>query len=67
VMRVGYDTDEIRAAVRAQVGHGRYASSDLYYRPGASQSIVDVLASVELYTQKRFHETVQEPASVRPR
>ena len=33
--------------------------SHIYYRPGASQAIVDVLASVELYTQKRFHETVK--------
>jgi len=36
--------------------HGRYAPSQIYYQPDASQAIVDVLASVELYTQKRFHD-----------
>jgi len=59
VTRVGYDIDDIQAAVRSQLAHGRYAPSDLYYRPQASQTIVDVLASVDLYTQKRFHETIE--------
>jgi UDP-N-acetylglucosamine 2-epimerase len=69
VTHVGYDIDDIRTAVQAQIGHGPYAPSHLYHRPDASQSIVDVLASVELYTQKRFHETVEaveKTASVRP-
>jgi UDP-hydrolysing UDP-N-acetyl-D-glucosamine 2-epimerase len=56
VAHVGYDGEEIAAGVRHQVRHGRYAPSDIYYRPGASQSMVDVLAGVALYTQKRFHE-----------
>jgi hypothetical protein len=47
--------------VAAQLRHGRYAASHIYYRPDASQAIVDVLAGVELYTQKRFHE----PANAR--
>jgi UDP-hydrolysing UDP-N-acetyl-D-glucosamine 2-epimerase len=69
VVHVGYNIDDIRAAVRTQLRHGRYGTSHLYHRPGASQSIVDVLASIELYTQKRFHETVEPVgniASVRP-
>jgi len=56
VMHVGYDGDAIVDAVRRQVAHGRYPSSPVYYRPGASQAMVDVLAGVELYTQKRFCE-----------
>jgi UDP-hydrolysing UDP-N-acetyl-D-glucosamine 2-epimerase len=56
VVHVGYDGGEIERAIRAQLAHGRYAPSQIYYRPDASQAIVDVLASVELYTQKRFHE-----------
>jgi UDP-N-acetylglucosamine 2-epimerase len=61
VVQVGYDSDAIRSAVAAQLRHGRYAASHIYYRPDASQAIVDVLAGVELYTQKRFHE----PANAR--
>jgi UDP-hydrolysing UDP-N-acetyl-D-glucosamine 2-epimerase len=66
VVHVGYDAGDIRAAVRAQLGHGPYVPSHVYHRPGASQSIVDVLATVQLYTQKRFHETVAGAASVKP-
>jgi UDP-hydrolysing UDP-N-acetyl-D-glucosamine 2-epimerase len=56
VIRTGYDADVVRAAVKQQLAHGRYAPSHLYFKPNASQSMVDVLTSVELYTQKRFHE-----------
>ncbi len=56
VIRAGYDVDEIRDAVRRQLAHGRYAPSHIYFKPNASQSMVDVLTRVELYTQKRFHE-----------
>jgi len=58
VVHVAYDADEIRRAVVAQVSHGRYAPSLIYYQPEASQAIVDVLASMPLYTQKRFHDNV---------
>jgi hypothetical protein len=54
VVHTGYGRDEILAAARAQSAHGRYPSSRIYYRDGASQAIVDVLAGSELYTQKRF-------------
>ncbi|HET9706551.1 MAG TPA: UDP-N-acetylglucosamine 2-epimerase [Vicinamibacterales bacterium] len=56
VMHVGYDAEEIGAAVATQLAHGRYEPSHLYYRPNTSQSIVDALASATLYTQKRFFE-----------
>lgn len=56
VAQVGYDADEIRAAILRQVAAGRYAPSDLYHRRDTSQQIVDVLAGAELYTQKRFFE-----------
>ncbi len=56
VVHAGYDIDEIRAAVTTQLRHGRYPASDIYYRPGVSQTMVDILARVALYTQKRFHE-----------
>jgi UDP-hydrolysing UDP-N-acetyl-D-glucosamine 2-epimerase len=57
VVHTGYDGAEILDAVRRQVDRGRYAPSHLYYRTGASKAMVDVLAGVELYTQKRFFES----------
>ncbi len=62
VVHVGYDEGEIVAAVRRQIVHGRYAPSHIYYREGASQAMVDVLAGVELYTQKRFCDRPEVPA-----
>jgi UDP-N-acetylglucosamine 2-epimerase len=56
VTEAPYDSEAIRAAVLAQLQHGRYASSHIYYQPGSSQAIVDVLTGAELYTQKRFHD-----------
>jgi UDP-hydrolysing UDP-N-acetyl-D-glucosamine 2-epimerase len=62
VVHVGDDADEIHRAVATQVSHGRYPPSLIYYRPDTSQTIVDVLAGMRLYTQKRFHEQVAAPA-----
>jgi UDP-N-acetylglucosamine 2-epimerase len=56
VMRTSYDADAVRAAVKRQLAHGRYAPSHIYFKPNASEAMVDVLTSVDLYTQKRFHE-----------
>jgi UDP-hydrolysing UDP-N-acetyl-D-glucosamine 2-epimerase len=50
------DRGAILDAVRRQIAHGRYTSSNIYYRPAASQTIVDLLAGLELYTQKRFFD-----------
>ena len=63
VVDAGYDAREIQRVVQAQVRHGRYAPSHIYYQPDASQTIVDVLARVELYTQKRFHDAVPATTS----
>lgn len=54
VTHTPYDADAIVNAVRAQLGHGAYASSHIYYKPDTSRTIVDLLAGAELYTQKRF-------------
>ena len=54
VVTVPYDARAITDAVRAQLRHGRFEPSDLYYKADASRAMVDVLAEVELYTQKRF-------------
>jgi UDP-hydrolysing UDP-N-acetyl-D-glucosamine 2-epimerase len=63
VVHVGYERAEIAAAARRQIAHGFYPSSNVYHRAGASDAIVDVLSSVELYTQKRFCDNTE--ASVR--
>jgi UDP-hydrolysing UDP-N-acetyl-D-glucosamine 2-epimerase len=56
VVHAANDADAIRGAVERQLRHGRYAPSHIYYRPDASQQIVDRLTSATLYTQKRFFE-----------
>jgi UDP-hydrolysing UDP-N-acetyl-D-glucosamine 2-epimerase len=56
VVRTSYNADDVRAAVSRQLAHGRYAPSHIYFKPNASQSMVDLLTTVDLYTQKRFHE-----------
>jgi GDP/UDP-N,N'-diacetylbacillosamine 2-epimerase (hydrolysing) len=56
---VAHAADESAAildAVRKQMAHGRYPSSAIYHKPAASQTIVDLLATLDLYTQKRFFD-----------
>jgi UDP-hydrolysing UDP-N-acetyl-D-glucosamine 2-epimerase len=64
VVHAGYESDAICSAVAAQLRHGRYPPSHIYYRPDASQTMVDVLAGVDLYTQKRFHEPETDTVNV---
>ena len=56
VMHVGYDGTEIGAAIATQLAHGRYEPAHLYFKPQASDTIVDLLVKTPLYTQKRFHD-----------
>jgi UDP-hydrolysing UDP-N-acetyl-D-glucosamine 2-epimerase len=63
VVHAPYDADGIRAAIARQIGRGRYAASHVYYKPDASQQIVDRLATIDLYTQKRFFEAAPERVS----
>ena len=56
VAHADYDAGSIKRAVEAQLRRGRYPSSMIYYQPDTSTRIVDVLATMDLYTQKRFHE-----------
>ena len=56
VTHVGYDAAEMAAAIAAQLAHGRYESSQLYHRANASDTMVDLLATTPLYTQKRFYD-----------
>lgn len=56
VAHVSYDAAEIAAAIAAQLAHGRYQPSAIYHRENASDTIVELLATTPLYTQKRFHD-----------
>ena len=54
VVDVGYARDEIVAAVRHQMAHGRYPSDSLYGDGHAGTRVADVLARVPLVVQKRL-------------
>jgi hypothetical protein len=54
VVDVGYDRQEIVAAIRRQLAAGRYASDALYGDGQAGGRIADVLARAPLSVQKRL-------------
>lgn len=54
VVDVSHNKNKIKQAILTQVSRGRY-KTDLYYsKNNTSKKIVDVLASVKLYSQKKF-------------
>jgi len=65
VVHAADESVSILDAVRQQMAHGRYPSSAIYHKPAASQTIVDLLSTLDLYTQKRFFDntaaTLREP------
>jgi UDP-hydrolysing UDP-N-acetyl-D-glucosamine 2-epimerase len=64
VRHVPYDADAIQGAITMQLAHGRYAPSSIYYRPDTSDQILRMLATAELYTQKRFFEPARAAVKV---
>ena len=56
VRDVGYDAEQIAGAIREQMAHGSYSSSLALHKPGTSRRMVEILKTVPLYTQKRFHD-----------
>lgn len=56
VRDVGYEHAAIEDAVRAQIAHGRYPASDLYFKTGTSKRITDILGTVPLGMEKRFYD-----------
>jgi len=54
VVDVGHARDAIAAAVRQQIGHGRYAAEHLYGDGQSGPRIADILATVPLRVQKRM-------------
>lgn len=64
VTDVGYERSEIRAAIERQIAHGRYQESRIYYKKDTSKRISEILASVDIYTQKFFHDDFTSESSV---
>ncbi|OGJ56898.1 UDP-N-acetyl-D-glucosamine 2-epimerase, UDP-hydrolysing [Candidatus Peribacteria bacterium RIFCSPLOWO2_12_FULL_55_15] len=60
IIDVGYDPVEMRTAIERQIKHGRYERSDIYCRENTGARIADILATIELYQQKRFHDLPHE-------
>lgn len=54
IMNVEYERAEIRAAVERQLAHGAYAPDPFLYRERTAETIVHILATCSLYTQKSF-------------
>ncbi len=56
VIDTDYDPTHIGEAIQKQVKHGQYPKSTMYFKDQCAKKIVDTLTSVELYTQKKFHD-----------
>jgi UDP-hydrolysing UDP-N-acetyl-D-glucosamine 2-epimerase len=54
VIDVGYSRDQICAAIERHLAHGRYPRCPIYGDGSAGRRIADVLASVEIKTEKRI-------------
>ena len=56
VVDAGYEGSEIKKALDAQIAHGAYPCSGLYYKKDTSKKIVEILKKTPLYSQKKFYE-----------
>ena len=54
VIDVGYNADEIGAAIRKQVAHGHHESTSIYGKGDAGRRIADLLSRVELTYDKQL-------------
>lgn len=54
VIDVGYSTEEVIAAIKRQLGNGRYPSMSLYGDGKAGDRIVEILATVPFTIEKRL-------------
>jgi UDP-N-acetylglucosamine 2-epimerase len=56
VVDVPYEAEKIRKGIECQLERGRFAPSSLYSGDQTARNIANTLATVELYTEKRFYE-----------
>ena len=54
VVHVGYDSDEIEAAIRRQIAHGRYERSTLFGDGRAGARIAKLLGESDIRVQKKL-------------
>jgi len=54
VIDAEYDPAQIHRAITQQIEHGRYERSTMYHKERCAQTMADILATVPLYSQKRF-------------
>jgi UDP-hydrolysing UDP-N-acetyl-D-glucosamine 2-epimerase len=52
---VGYDRSAIETAIRSQIDHGRYPTSDMFGDGHSGERITDLLASSDIKIQKLLH------------
>jgi UDP-hydrolysing UDP-N-acetyl-D-glucosamine 2-epimerase len=57
VTHASYASEDIAAAIATQLAHGRYEPSHIYFKDKASETIANLLATLPLYTQKRFFDS----------
>lgn len=55
VLDTGYGEKEIKAAIDAQIQHGAFEQSKLYFKEHCSLNIANKLATIDLYVQKKFY------------
>jgi len=56
VLDVAHEKAAIKAAIEKQFAVGRYPKSSLYYKPDTSGRMAEILATIDLYIQKTFHD-----------
>ena len=56
IVDISYNKAEIKKAIKKQIAGGRYKSSNIYSKDGTSKEIADILASINPYVQKHFHD-----------
>ncbi len=56
VIDASYNKDEIKQKISQQMEVGKYPLNNIYYQPDTSKKIVDILATIKLYTQKSFKD-----------
>lgn len=55
VLNTDYDSKQIVGAVKKQLKHGKYKSSDVYFKPNTAKTISEMLTKLPLYYQKEFY------------
>ena len=54
VLDVGYNKEEITAAIQKQLANGKYPQSYIYHKENTAKQSADILTSVDLDTHKSF-------------